>query len=246
MDISADAGAGMGMFEELHGFASADALAIHLKTATQQHYGVASRQYLAAIVPEIDEIRKTVKDIVRSFCDTYVPAGADGQVGRVAQRFSLIAAGGEIATLYGIVPWSRGEAVKAAALCFEQWLAARGGHEAAETAAGMEQVRTFLLKDGMSRFIPAWEESAPKGMQARDVAGFREHAGDGWDFYVTTTAWKEICIGLDPRRVAATLRQKGYIEGAGAHAAKSMRVPEYGKMRLYHIRSTFLEDANEA
>jgi putative DNA primase/helicase len=246
VDISADAGAGMGMFEELHGFASADALAIHLKTATQQHYGVASRQYLAAIVPEIDEIRKTVKDIVRSFCDTYVPAGADGQVGRVAQRFSLIAVGGEIATLYGIVPWSRGEAVKAAALCFEQWLAARGGHEAAETAAGMEQVRTFLLKDGMSRFIPAWEESAPKGMQARDVAGFREHAGDGWDFYVTTTAWKEICIGLDPRRVAATLRQKGYIEGAGAHAAKSMRVPEYGKMRLYHIRSTFLEDANEA
>jgi len=80
VDISADAGAGMGMFEELHGFASADALAIHLKTATQQHYGVASRQYLAAIVPEIDEIRKTVKDIVRSFCDTYVPAGADGQV----------------------------------------------------------------------------------------------------------------------------------------------------------------------
>jgi len=42
------------------------------------------------------------------------------------------------------------------------------------------------------------------------------------------------------------LRQKGYIEGEGAHIAKSVRVPEYGKMRLYHIRSTFLEDANEA
>ncbi|WP_271575111.1 hypothetical protein [Bradyrhizobium sp. CCBAU 11361] len=136
--------------------------------------------------------------------------------------------------------------MKAAALCFEQWLAARGGHEAAETAAGMEQVRSFLLRDGMSRFIPAWEDNPPKGMNARDVAGFREQMGDGWDYYVTTTAWKEICAGLDPRRVAAILRQKGYIEGEGTHIARSVRVPEYGKMRLYHIRSTFLEDANEA
>ena len=110
----------------------------------------------------------------------------------------------------------------------------------------MEQVRTFLLKDGQSRFIPAWEDNPPKGMNARDVAGFREHTGDGWDYYVTTTAWKEICAGLDPRRTAATLRQKGYIEGEGAHIAKSVRVPEYGKMRLYHIRSAFLEDTNEA
>lgn len=246
VDVSADAGAGMGMFEELHGFASPEVLAVHLRTATQQHYGVASRQFLSAIVPQIDDIRKTVKDVVKSFCETYVPAGADGQVGRVAQRFGLIAAGGEIATLYEILPWSRGDAVKAAALCFEQWLSARGGHEAAETAAGMEQVRTFLLKDGMSRFIPAWEDNPPKGMNARDVAGFREQMGDGWDYYVTTTAWKEICAGLDPRRVAAMLRQKGYIEGEGTHIARSVRVPEYGKMRLYHIRSTFLEDANEA
>ena len=83
-------------------------------------------------------------------------------------------------------------------------------------------------------------------MNARDVAGFREQMGDGWDYYVTTTAWKEICAGLDPRRVAAMLRQKGYIEGEGAHMAKSVRVPEHGKMRLYHICSRFLEDANEA
>ncbi|UGY25681.1 hypothetical protein HU675_0002170 [Bradyrhizobium septentrionale] len=87
--------------------------------------------------------------------------------------------------IYEILPWARGDAVKAAALCFEQWLSGRGGHEAAETAAGMEQVRSFLLKDGMSRFIPAWEENAPKGMPARDVAGFREQMGDGLDFYVT-------------------------------------------------------------
>jgi len=46
VDVAADAGSEMGMFENLHGFASAEILARHLRAATQQHYGVAARQYL--------------------------------------------------------------------------------------------------------------------------------------------------------------------------------------------------------
>ncbi|MDT7811818.1 MAG: putative primase/helicase [Acidobacteriaceae bacterium] len=66
-------------------------------------------------------------------------------------------------------------------------------------------------------------------------------------FYVTTTAWKEVCTGFDPRRTAAVMKQKGYIDaGEEGRSSKSVRVPEFGKQRLYHIRSTFLEDANEA
>ena len=43
------------------------------------------------------------------------------------------------------------------------------------------------------------------------------------------------------------MREKGFIDsGDGSHIAKTIRVPDHGKMRLYHVRSTFLEDANEA
>ena len=45
--------------------------------------------------------------------------------------------------------------------------------------------------------------------------------GDGWDYYVTTTAWKEICAGLDPRRTAAMLKQKGYLDAEGKHTSRS-------------------------
>jgi putative DNA primase/helicase len=49
------------------------------------------------------------------------------------------------------------------------------------------------------------------------------------------------------RRTAAVMKQKGYIDaGEEGRSSKSVRVPEFGKQRLYHIRSTFLEDANEA
>jgi putative DNA primase/helicase len=244
VDIAADAGAGRGMFENIHGFASPEILARHLRAATQQHYGVAARQYLAAIVPIIDDLRKQIPPIMKAFIEQYVPAGADGQVERVAQRFALIAVGGELAQQHGIVPWPAGEAITAAGKCFEDWLRVRGGHDAAEARDGIEQVRSFLLANGMARFIPAWEENQDTRIQPRDVAGYRRKAGNGWDYYATTSAWKEeICRGLDPRRLAATLAQRDYLIPPDAtHLAKVIRVPRQGQLRLYHIRSSFLED----
>ena len=244
VDVSADAGAGMGMFENLHGFASAEILARHLRAATQQHYGVAAREYLRAIVPLIEQLPKKIAPIMKAFSEQYVPSGADGQIDRVAQRFALAAVGGELAQQLGILPWPAGEALAAAGKCFNDWLAARGGHDAAEAIGGIEQIRSFLLANGMARFIPAWEQDQDKRIHPRDVAGYRQKVGDGWDYYVTTPAWKEeLCRGLDPRRLAATFAERGYMDAPdAARRAKSVRVPGHGQLRLYHILSSFLED----
>jgi uncharacterized protein (DUF927 family) len=248
VDIPADAGAGMGLFENLHGFDSAEALARHLRAATMQNYGVAARDYLAAVVSNIDVLRKQVSELVRTFCEQFVPAGADGQVERVAQRFGLVAAGGEIAVRCGVVPWQRGEATLAAGRCFDDWLAVRGGIEPAEAREGIDQVRSFLLANGMARFIPAWEDDQDKRIQPRDVAGYRQKVGDGWDFFITTTAWKEeVCRGLDARRVAAILEQKGVlVTDNPRHRAKVIRIPEHGRLRLYHVPARFLEADHDA
>jgi putative DNA primase/helicase len=248
VDIAADAGAGMGMFENLHNFPSAEAFARHLRSAAYQHYGVAARQYLGAIVPEIDDLRKQVGPIMKGFSEQYVPDGADGQVERVAQRFALIAMGGELAQQRGILPWQPGESIAAAGKCFEDWLRARGGHGAAETRDGIEQVRSFLLANGMARFIPAWEEDQDKRLQPRDVAGFRQKVSDGWDFYVNTTAWKEeVCRGTDAKRLAATLTQRGFLDAPDRNRrAKLVRVPGHGQLRLYHVVAKLLEGDESA
>jgi uncharacterized protein (DUF927 family) len=244
VDIPADAGAGMGMFENLHSFESADALARHLRTAVHQHYGVAARHYLASIVPDIEDLRRQIAPIMQEFSAKYVPSGADGQIERIARRFALVAVGGELAQQRGIVPWKPGEALAAAGRCFNDWLAARGGHDAAEVRDGLEQVRSFLHAHGMARFIPAWEDNQGTHTHPRDVAGYREKVGDGWDFYVTPPAWKEeVCRGFDPRQMAATMASKGYMDAAdSARRAKLVRVPGHGQQRLYHIVSQFLED----
>ena len=153
----------MGLFENLHGLKSADAFARHLRAATAQHYGVASREYVAAIVSDIEEVRQSATTLMQMFCETYVPAGADGQIDRVAQRFALVACGGEIAAQCGIVPWKRGDALAAAGQCSDAWLNSRGGIDAAEVQGGIEQVPAFLLAHGMARFMPAWDDVMQMG-----------------------------------------------------------------------------------
>jgi len=78
----------------------------------------------------------------------------------------------------------------------------------------------------------------------RDIAGYRCKVGDGWDFYVTAPAWKEeVCRGLDSKRLAATMAERGYIDGPADRRAKLVRVPGHGQQRLYHVLSRVLEDA---
>lgn len=251
VDIPADAGAGHGLFENLHGFTSADLFARHLRDAALANYGVASRAFLRRIVPDVQEVRKHVSTFISRFTEQYVPKGADGQVERVAQRFGLIAAGGEVAANLGIAPWPPGTAVEGAGKCFDDWLASRGGIEPAEAREGVERVRAFLSANGMARFVPAWEDAEQRNPTLyRDIAGYRKNVGDGWDFFVEPTAWKdEICAGMDSRRLASIMREKGFIDSPpGPHVGKSVRVEGQGKKRLLHIPASFLadEDTQEA
>jgi putative DNA primase/helicase len=249
VDVPADAGAGMGMFEDLNGCASPEIFARKLKAAAQQYYGVAAREHLSVLIPDLDAIKAAVSQHISSFIRQYVPTGADGQVERVARRFALIAAGGEIAATAGIVPWKAGVATGAGARCFADWLTMRGGIEPAEVQEGIEQVRAFIQFHGMARFIPAWEEHEKneKNVTWRDVAGYRRKTEQGWDFYVTTSAWKDqVCRGLDHRRLAASLGAKGLIQRSGADSrwANVVAVPGHGKTRLYHLTAALLEDGD--
>src|SRR5262249_54876174 len=118
VDVPADAEAGMGLFEHLHDATSADAFARTLKEAAVECYGVAGRAFLERIVEKPEEMAEAVAGFQREYSAEHCPHGADGQVSRVAARFGLIAAAGELAIRLGILPWSSGEAAAAVGVCF--------------------------------------------------------------------------------------------------------------------------------
>ncbi|WP_343056217.1 DUF927 domain-containing protein [Ancylobacter tetraedralis] len=249
VDIPADAGAGFGLFENLHAFGSADAFARHLKSAAARHYGHASRAFLKVVVERFDDIQQEARFLCDRFVRDHCPEGADGQISRVAARFGLIAAAGEIARDAGILPWPEGEAMRAAGVCFNGWLAQRGGIEPAEERDAIARVRHFIELHGASRFelMGAGLEPHPD-MRVTHRAGFR--AGDaakGYEYIVLPEVWKaDICTGMDVTFVTKTLAQRGFLRvGSDGKAQTKRRLPGFeGPVRCYVIRSSIMGEAS--
>jgi uncharacterized protein (DUF927 family) len=154
VDVPADAGAGWGLFEDLQGAENSKAFADHLREATLNNYGHAGRAFVAALSQDRPENVTHVRQLRDGFVAQHVPAGASGQVYRVAQRFGLIGAAGELATAACITAWPEGAALAAAARCFNDWLQQRGGVGHAEEARALSQVRLFFERYGEARFKP--------------------------------------------------------------------------------------------
>ncbi len=256
VDISADAGAGMGIFENLHGFPSADAFARHLRTATGEHYGEAWRAFMRLLVKDFDAIAPTVNGYRDEFMSENAPAGADGQVSRVAARFGLVAAGGEMATAFGVLPWEPGEATRAAARCFRDWLQVRGGVEPAEEREAVSAVRRFIEMHGNSRFEPMGELVSRDGMgmpidiRIQNRAGFRrrDDAG-GTEYLVLPEVWKrEVCAGMDALTVAKSLSARGMLKvGSGGKLQNYQRLPGFpNPVRCYLVTSGILGGEDHA
>lgn len=88
------------------------------------------RGFIAAVSGDLEKTRDFTRQGVQAFIDGHKLDGASGQVKRVCERFGIAAAAGELAINLGIVPWPKGEAMKAAVFCFQAWIDARGGVEA--------------------------------------------------------------------------------------------------------------------
>ncbi|MBU8538720.1 DUF927 domain-containing protein [Falsiroseomonas tokyonensis] len=180
--VPADAGAGHGLFEDLHGCADGGALAKRIEAVTRHHYGVAARAFIVWLTSQmaVDEaaFRRRLAELVDAVFKRLAPAGADGQVQRMTRRFALIAAAGELAAEAGIVPWPPTDAECAARLCLEAALSERGTVGAREDAAAMRKLRDFLLSHGPSRF-EVWADRNSRRQDAEDRGGDgqEDHAG---------------------------------------------------------------------
>jgi len=243
LDIPADAGAGLGLFETLPpGCPDAGLFAQRLAAAAAAQHGTAGRAWLVRLADDPDGMGLAAREIASAWVADHVPADASGQVRRAAGRFALVAAAGALATLAGLLPWPAGEAERAVAACFRAWLGSReAGLGSGEDLQALVAVRSFLEMHGEARFTPiirqaGGEEAAPD-RATTNRAGFRvRDAERAWTYWVLPGAWKEICRGLDPTSVARALRWAGHLEaGDGKNLAATKRLPGMGKGRVYVV-----------
>jgi uncharacterized protein (DUF927 family) len=244
----------MGVFQSLHGrLGGPAAFADELRTAALAHHGHAARAFLRLLTLDLADdptgLRATLNELRSEFVRQHVPAGATGQVRSVAGRFALVAAAGELARDYGILPWPEGEALRAVGRCFDDWLAERGGTGASEEQQAIAQVQAFIEAHGTSRFEwvgdGAPEEGAPGSSRIINRVGFRRRVNGAWEYHVLPHAWRnEVCKGLNPRRVAEVLADAGHLttgnEDRKCRYDVKRRIYGDNSMRTYLLRGTIL------
>ncbi|KTD63882.1 DUF927 domain-containing protein [Legionella spiritensis] len=232
-DIEADAGAQMGLFEELHDHENPTAMSLALKKAANQCYGAVGKAWLHKIVNHQSELIPLLTKKIQQFVEKITRPDHSGQIQRVARRFALVAMAGELTSHYELTGWNRGAAYQAAEKCFNAWLEDFGEHGNREDRAILSQVRAFFEKEGASRFE---SENNPNNERVYNRAGFFHTDNAGFRiFLVLSEVYRnEICQGFNPKMVNKVLIDAGWIiPGNDGKASQKRRIRGVGIPRCY-------------
>ncbi|MDD3936854.1 DUF927 domain-containing protein [Rhodoferax sp.] len=264
VDIPADAGLGLGAFENLHGHDGGSNFSRYATGHAASVYGAPGRAWLDYLTTHADTLKARIREASTTLVNEMVPFQSSGQVERVGARFALVGVAGEMATAAGLTGWPPGESERAALTCFNAWLSARGGKGNGEVVAMLRQVRRFLETHGDGRFS-MWhrgaDDHAPKTLQRAGVRrmlgedgqpiktnsqhgaeyGDRMPAamGEGvsFEYFVLAEAFRaEVCQGFDYQAVCRVLLDHGCLApDKGRPFDCRPRLPGIGNTRCFRI-----------
>ena len=244
LDISADAGAGLGVFEDLHGSPSPQVFADAIKAAAATHYGHVGPMFIEGLIKHGDTIKGFAKELP-ALAEKLSGSNADGQVKRAAMRFALVAVAGLLAIHFGILPVSVQEVWGAVKKCFKDWLDARGGQGALEDLQIVERLKDFLATHGASRFENL---DLPPLQVVHNRAGFKSAKTGCTDYYVNDVTFKkEICQGMDAKKAEEVLVKEGFLIRDGGHFKSKLPKdhPEAKRTRHYKFSIPDIEPVTD-
>lgn len=152
LDIPADAGSGYGIFSTMPNRMNGHTFSQMLVHNTSLYFGTPAIAFIENFAQDFEKNTEFVKKSVTDFVNNYSPAKSSGQVKRAGQRFGLIATAGELAIQWGILPWTKGDAQRAAIWGYNAWVKQRGGIGDHELSNAIQRLQDFIEKNE-GRFI---------------------------------------------------------------------------------------------
>jgi uncharacterized protein (DUF927 family) len=240
LEIPADAGAGLGVFENLHGDPDSGAFALRLADAAAANFGAAFPAYIEALLKHRVELPGLIGRMRRDFLtDALGRRKVAGIVDRAAKRFALVGIAGELATEAAVTGWPTGAARDAALRCFVDWLDARGGVVPAEERDLLAQVRLWFEKhSNRLRWVSrALDDHSPEVPQQAGFKDAPDGEGGGLVFYVfPETFAKEICAGHDAPDAARLLVARGLLRpGGDGRPTQKERLPGFRNPKRVYV-----------
>jgi hypothetical protein len=216
IEIQADAGRGMGVWEELHllGVSPAD-FADRLRDAALEYHGVVGDVFLKALVNAVATKPKWVADFLNSRKQKYLHAvgesGWDAAQARIAARFALVYAAGSLAYKFGILPWDWKARLWAVKSCHQRVIAPAEVQTShiAENSIGV--VRSYITAN-LDRFIDLSSNNTPMTKKTFDDSyGISYNGKSGnLEYLIANERFRNaVCGSLPPDRVVADLSAAG-------------------------------------
>ena len=216
VEVTADSGEGFGIFDSTGDCETPRELAAKLMDSAGGAYGLAGPAFVEKVAADKASTVANVQRTVERFVKLRAPANANGQVYRVAARFGLLVAAGQLATQFGLTGWDIDQVEASINDAFAQWLERRGTAGAQEPAAMVNQVRHFLELHGGARFQdlrPQHEESEQKVINR---AGFRKIHDMRPVYMIMPEVFRnEVCAGYQHTDVAKALDAAGCLVKQG-------------------------------
>ena len=150
--IDADAGKGLKTFDSLVLADTGAAQADKINELSQAYYGSAGIAWLEHITTDKVATTATARQLVSDFMSNYSDLAP--QAHRVAKRFAIVSAAGELATQANITGWQAGQATAAVMTCLDNWLDNYGRDGEHEQRQIIKHIQAFIEQHGSSRFEP--------------------------------------------------------------------------------------------
>ena len=265
-----------GAFDDIHNFNNPASFSKYLTDRCKEYYGVAGRRFISKLIHEIqthgqEYVIDHINEQIAQFREKHVRPGVDGQVERVADRFALVAAAGEMAIQFGILPWEEGEVESAVGRVYEDWIKERGGDGSREDINLIKALREFLMRHGYRRFesLRRTEVALGGGQDGTaddfvsnvvDCIGYRDQIGNDretvfYDFIIPNVNWEGFihnelkATALSGQDAAKVISGAGFIRaGKGGRDGLTVKKTLPGKaerVRCYVISHNILNDPGD-
>ncbi|NYS26395.1 DUF927 domain-containing protein [Rhodobacteraceae bacterium 2376] len=229
IDVEADCRT-HGAFDNLNGAASAAEFADTVLNAVQDYHGAPGRVFVERLIGATSggfgRVHATVSDLARKWTSE-LPSAPDGQITRVARRFSTIAVAGTLATNMGLTGWMEHAARDAARQAFLDWYDHRYGTKREAVADYVTPLKDFLTANLNALPDPSVAQSAsvtPLGWC------------DATHAYLPVQTWSSIFAGADGTKAARALIDMQLMQ-PGEKGRLMRKAPRAipGRPRLYTV-----------
>jgi putative DNA primase/helicase len=257
IEIPADSGQGLGIFDTLHHFESGRDLSDYLRKECHD-CGVVIDKWMQNVTLDFEAFKKAILATSKSWLYQYLPSNSGAQVERVAKKFALIASIGEIAINVQILPFEDGAVSKACKVLFDRWLEQRGNNGSHEFQGIIERLKMLTQEGINSRFLNA--DGSDENKIIQKLAGYKKCAEkmiknpqtgkeeykeviiEFWIFPEVFT--REILENRNNKIFCKQLIENGYLlpDKQGNKSSKMERVVKQNPRRFYVVPADKISD----